>query len=407
MMIPISPPTPKELQEAVWSLYKKWTLHSQHKRMELARHGREHERLIEVLQALYPQHSFLRFAGWTFPIISLGIAPSQRLDPESILGTLEEDRIAHVDGELDSAGGRYVEMLQLMGRPLRNLPTYCLAGLQQGGDLKLNCVIGRYLDALRSCDVLEWELLTDLHHLRSGDDIDTYLRKHLRLRQHVHRLCRFYDPVTHFAGRSAALSVSTLVLFNRGKDYAVIIGERSADAVAVHGDLYHVVPSGMFQPSVGQLRDEYSILHCVLREYLEELFSSSEAQSSPAAISHEFFYRDPNIQLLRRFLDSGEAALYLTGFVVNALNLRPEICTLLHIRTPEWYSIHKSGIAPAQRIELNEEFKKPEDKVAGRANVVPIDRILAFGIRPQNVVPPGAAAIALGLETATALRLRS
>lgn len=405
-MLPLPTPSPTEIKEAVLHLYRKWKLHFSEKRFNLATDGRNSPWLLEVLKSLYEGHDFLELDGTAFPIIQIKMPERQRTKPESILGILHSDRKAHVDQHLYAAGEKYLKLLVEVGRPLTNLPTYCLdTVISTPEELKINCILGSYYDALGSCDILEWEILTEIENFKPHDGPIKFLEKNLRIRSYVHQLCGYYDPVLCTKGRSAALSVSTAIIFNRGNDYSILVGERSNVGVAVHGDLYHVVPSGMFQPTVGDFQSEFSVAHCFLREYMEELFGLAEVQNPPSAISHDYFYDDSNLELLRTLFASGEAQLFLTGFVVNALNLRPEICTMLFIKSPRWFEAHKRGLNNVRRIELNEEWKKPNEKLLGKPNVVPITELSKFGLHPGNVVPPGAAAIILGLQTARSLSL--
>jgi hypothetical protein len=404
-MLPVQGPSPTEIKAVVQYLVKKWQLHRGEKRFSLAVEGRNNSRLMEVLETLYEGHKFLQFDNNTFPIIHFPIPTAQMDRPESILGVLDSGKTAHVDRSLYRGGKKYLELLLQAGRPLTNLTTYCLDRIIFGEELRINCIFGNYFETLTSCDILEWELLTEIDRVKTSGNIGEFVANNLRLRNYVHERCKYEDPILCPKGRSAALSISTLVLFNRGTDYAVLIGERSIQGVAVHGDLYHVVPSGMFQPIVGDWLNEFSVTHCFFREYLEELFGMVEVKTPPSAISYDYFYNDNNLKFLRRMLRDGDAQMFLTGFVINALNLRPEICTMLFIKTPNWFIAHKKGSSKISRIELNEEWKKPTEKSLGKPNVVSVSDVANFGLHPGNVVPPGAAAIILGLQAATSLKL--
>jgi hypothetical protein len=202
-------------------------------------------------------------------------------------------------------------------------------------------------------------------------------------------------------GRSAALSVSTLIVYHAGDTYKALLRPRSG-ATAAHSDLYHVVPSFMFQPTIGDNRGEYSIRYNVYREYLEEVFSVPEMERSQGQIALDWFFDDPRLVVLRQLLDDGHAQLLLTGFAVNLLNLRPEICTLLFIRDQAW---HKQALA------ANWEFLKPVQLFERRAQVLLPVNILQddagigryLATMPGTFVPPGAAAFWLGIDVAREL----
>ncbi len=399
-MLPLLNPSPKDIKEVAFYLYKKWQTYTIEKKMIIADKGRKNKLLLDVLMELYPNHNFLTYGSETFPVISFNLIESQIFDIESILGNLKINDKAEVDVHLLEVGGRYVDFLKQLGRPLSDLPTYSLESVDFGANLKINCKIGSYFDALSSCDILEWEILSEIENLNEYKSIKEFIEKHLKIRRYVHNLCGSNDPVLHPIGRSAALSISTLILFNRGKDYAFLVGERSAQGVAIHGDMYHVIPSGIFQPTIGDRKNEYSVSHGIFREYLEELFGLKEMETPPAIISYDYFYNNNNLKYIKSLLESGSAKLYLTGFIVNALNLRPEICTMLYIEDPQWFINHSTGNSELERIELNSEWKKPNEKSQGKSNVISTDEVHQFGITSENTVPPGAASIILGLRLA-------
>jgi hypothetical protein len=180
----------------------------------------------------------------------------------------------------------------------------------------------------------------------------------------------------------------------------VILQHRSSKGVAVHRDLWHVAPSFMFQAVVRETVKEYSVIHNIFREYLEELFKVKEATAPPSVISHDYFYGNPNLKYLRSLLANGDAQLLLTGVTVNLLNLRPEICTLLYVESPEWYRKHSTGLDGLDRLELSDEFE------ASGLSAQPVSSIRRGYPPPAETVPSGAAALFLALETALELGLR-
>jgi hypothetical protein len=300
-----------------------------------------------------------------------------------------------LDTTLADAGQKYVELLQAIGSPLEDLTTYSLEEIKVGETITVQCALGKYFDAIRTCDVLEWEILTFIAAQEVDADVQSALKK-LRYRSRVHSVSD--RPVTHPTGRNAAIAVSTAVIFRRPDDYGVLVQQRSNRGVAVHGDLWHVAPSFMFQPVVNDELNEYSIVHNVYREYLEELFRVPEAAKPPAVISYDYFYGNPNLAFLRSLLSSGDAVLLFTGVAVNLLNLRPEICTLLHISSPEWFRKHSTGINGLSRLELNEEWQ-------ASLSVKPLSWISKGSPAPADTVPPGAAALWLAMITAREMQL--
>ena len=216
------------------------------------------------------------------------------------------------------------------------------------------------------------------------------------------------DPVTNGKGRSTAIAISTLISYNDGENYNLLIKNRSQTATAVHNGLLHVVPSFMFQPIVGNIDFEFSVLHNIYREYLEEIFDIPEEDHS---FTVDSIYKNANIKYLDTLLKNGEAELYFTGIAVNLLNLRPEICTLLLIKSPEWYKLHSMGMEyekeKLNRFKFNNEFvsyiefgQNIEDFIYEFKFIRNEHKLFDdYPIYPHKMVPPGAAAFWLGFDT--------
>jgi len=373
----------------------KWRQRRNNRTLNATRAGRHNPHLAEVLSHFYP--GFERpWADTSYPVAVFRAPPRQVAALESILGSLQTQALKS-NPTLAKAGEEYVGFLRTLGGPLRDDPTYVLKSIKVAENVTLDCAMGTYFDALRSCDVLEWELLTVLGKAKEHSGLDSLLRK-LKLRNYVHSLTN--QPVTEPTGRSAAIAISTVVLFRRENEYAVLLQRRAKEGgVAVHRELWHVVPSFMFQPVVGATIQEYSVTHNIYREYLEELFDVPEVRRSPSVIAYDYFYNNPNLGFLRGLLKAGDAQLLLSGVAISLLNLRPEICALLHIDSPEWYDAHKAGGQGLSRIALNEEWQ------SANLSVQPLTSIKRGFPSPDEMVPTGAAALFLAVQTAAELGL--
>jgi hypothetical protein len=331
-------------------------------------------------------------AGLSYPVTAITCPSDQREDPESILGDLSQ---THSSDFIVNAPG-YLDTLRRQGRHLYNAPTYTLRSVDQNGPLRINCGLGRYFDAMTTCDALEWELLNLIGDSTIPESDFPALSARLPLRTNY--LEHVSNPVLDGVGRSAAISISTLIAFKVGSTYKGFLRARSGKTAA-HADLYHVVPSFMFQPQAGDIAKEYSVRHNIFREYLEEVFGVEEVQTSGGEIAFDWFYSHEKLKDLLQLLRDGGAQLLLTGYAVNLLNYRPEICTLLLINDEDWCK---------QRIVTNYEFATPEESWAkGKEFMLPIDimkcdaeisqELEAF---PGTFVPPGAAAFWLGVDVA-------
>jgi hypothetical protein len=204
------------------------------------------------------------------------------------------------------------------------------------------------------------------------------------------------------SGRSSAIAVSTLLVFNEGHEYRYFARRRSPH-VFVHSGLYHVVPSFMFQPMTGvnQQKLEYDIIHNVLREYSEEVFSRTDVGKADAADNYNYFYNFPEVKMIKEMLDTGSARLFVSGIALNLLNLRPEILTLLIIHDAKWFKDLKSDIKFCQFEFVPESITEQIDSVAMS---LPLNdqRILQPGnaFAPEHCVAPGGACLMIGIGLA-------
>jgi len=299
------------------------------------------------------------------------------------------------DKGLSDAGEKYVQFLRRMGRPLQDLPTYSMTEMRVDTTITFECGMGTYFGALCTCDALEWEILAALEQGHVPMEARSALEM-LKFRGRVH--ARSEEPITRPHGRDAAIAISTVIIFRGSRQYEVVVQRRSDAAAAAHGGLWHVAPSCMFQPVAGDALNEYSIVHNVYREYLEELFRVPETVEAPAVLSYDYFYDNSNLKFLRHLLELGDAALLCTGVSVNLLNLRPEICMLLHIDTPEWFRKHHSGGDGLSRAELNGEFTRG-------ISTKPVSWIRRGSPPPAESVPPCSGALWLALRASKTLGL--
>jgi hypothetical protein len=348
--------------------------------------------LIDFLEFYYP-YPLLRTGALSYPVVVLKSPGTQQKNLESILGELNPT--TRTDFVLQNT--TYLKLLRKQGKHMYNGRTYVMDKFEGKERHKIHASLGYYYDALTSCDALEWEILTKFDATKSNEFES--VKRRLEYRNKYHK--EIPDPVFHGEKRSAALSISTLIVFNDGETYRAFIRGRSKKPAA-GSDLYHVVPSFMFQPVWGHSEKEYSIKHNIFREYLEEVFGVADMEQSKGEISFDYFYGHERLVQLRRLLKSKDAQLFLTGFAMNLLNLRPEICTLLVIKDKNWLK---------QKIVANWEFLTPQQAYEERKNVIlPVDILrdndeIASELSniPGTFVPPGAAAFWLGVDLARTL----
>jgi CRISPR/Cas system CSM-associated protein Csm2 small subunit len=426
------------------------------------RKGRQNQNLYKYLKFLFKDISddhILEFNNHVFPCVVYPATKSQRYDIESIIDkplklNLSDqcnffeffdqlgqpflkrisDEIKHYISKVKKFSKDFQnksikneeELKKNIESLIENLPdnpwddkTYTMEEFSFKNSLLLSCSTGTYYRALKSCDMVEIELLREFSDDKVNNETYENITNRLYLMSFI---LSKGNPLYHSLGRSVAIGISTLIVFPyNNKEYATFLNERSK-SVAVHQNLLHVIPSFMFQPVSGFYEDEFSVKHNIYREYLEELFYKSEISESverPSGEMHyQFFYYNDNLRYLQSLEENKNARFFLTGLCINLLNLRPEICTLLLITDPEWYINQGQGKEvkgyKLNRLKLNWEFHNQKNirysEIASkhpelfRGNGVFVlknhlelpDDIL----KPSNFVPPGIAALKLGIEVA-------
>lgn len=351
---------------------------------------------------LYPGVPLLERAGVLYPVAVYPAPARQWEEPDSILRELETKP---PERDFVIQDPSYRHFLTNSGRRLKNLPLYTMTEFEPTPSLSFRCSCNFYFPMLDTCDVLEWELRQGWNEGGGTKERDfSHLLAKLPLRQKLH--LQVADPLRLGSGRSVGLAVSTLIAYYRDDLLYLWLQQRSCKTSSLQEGIFHVFPSFMVQPSsLEKAGEEFSITYHFGREYLEEVFNRPEFDEETH--SYGYFLADPCWQKLQNYLERKEAQFLLTGVGVNLLNLRPEICTLLFIRNPEWFEYHSVLAPPEQRFFLSEEFLGygNQEQRHGQLGLHLLysgqdDELMrAAALLPSRIVPSGAAAFWLGIDT--------
>jgi len=369
----------------------------------------ENDNLLHFLKWQYASEPILERGGCTYPV---AVYPAPKTQWERIDSVLVSPLHTHKQAHYvvnDSTFLDLIRSLQNGGFTLHNdisTPNYTMRSLTVNGELALECGLGDYFSSYRTSEALEWEIRSNIEKLAgSNEEAFNYFLRQLPLRRDLHNsLPSTSSPARNGSGRSASIGISTLIAYKESSEattpYQLLMRRRAKKGVPLRSGLLHVLPGFMFQPMT-DIHREYSIVHNVYREYLEELFGAPEIFNGP---DPNYFYSDERLQYLQSLMNDCQAKLYFTGIGVNLLNLRPEICTLLVISTPEWYK--KGDKEPEHRWKINEEFTHIREGVAPAGEFVgsfsldnDLEMIKKASIYPDRTVPAGAAAFWLGVDT--------
>lgn len=327
------------------------------------REASRHPLLLEYLGWKYGEKRLLSRAGRVYPTVCY---EAQQADVESVLGALDA---APAVGTSENAVSR---LALLVDRRLTNGHLYAMRRFSPQPRLTMDCGVGRYFRMLDTCSAIEVELRAAI---LDGHREPAALDGELRLRTAAHAAAGG-DPITSGAGRDAAIGLSMLVACRTKEGYQMRLARRGDGGLGLGCGQLHVVPSGMFD--FADARRDYHVGAKLREEYAEELFPMV----------------DPALEYLDVLLRTGDAQLLFTGVAMDLLNLRPEICTLLVIHTPEWFE-------QARQARLNDEFL-PETAAGGFHGWVYLasDEVMIqeAGLVPERMIPPGAAAFWMGVD---------
>lgn len=383
-----------------------WDKYSKEKRIEKIKTYESsfgNSKLHHFLKWKYNDENILNRCNEVYPVAIYPAPETQINDPETVLHSLQ--KICPKDNQLNPKNANYRECLEITERRLEDRPTFTMAELITTPKLELKCEIGSYFRSLDTCEALSWEIASKSNKLKDVNEEDfKKFDELLSMRSQIHN--QINNPVINGKFRSAAIGISTLLAYKDDGKYNLWLRRRSPTKVALGANRIHVIPSFMFQPSTAFLDEEFSVKHNIYREYLEEIFSIPEAKEGEG--DWQYFYGDPNLQFLKKLIDSGEAKLYLSGIAINLFNLRPEVCTVLLIKSSKWYTFHCKNPSSKKKFCFNSDEWA---RTSGSSDYLELiiaklplmkkdsDYINEISLKPKNIVPPGAAAFWLGIDT--------
>ncbi len=354
----------------------------------------KYDSMARLLELYYPPAEMFSVGGRRYPIRLIPASIAQMKHPDSVLGSLDPSRVPCAYPEFGERGDVHICELINQGVELADLPTFCLASFSTDstGCVRIGCRMDTYFNMLRTCEMLELELVSapdagSKEAIVPGSGV-LALRDRVRETGGTHPFS--FDPERI----SSAVGISTLVVYRKNDGYRMLIGKREKNGVATGRGESHVIPACMFQPLSGSVEDEYDVSYNILREYLEEVFSIEEEHVEGGRFDKRRVTDDPNVALLSNLGAEGKARLLFTGCLLNYASLRLDICGLIFVNDPSWYDAHSKGVGGLARFSFNKEWEIIEE--------VDISGYLETFDSGKYVTPDlsasGAGAVHLGLE---------
>lgn len=307
--------------------------------------------LIDHLERRYGCSTY-KLGPRLVPATVLWANPDQSMAPNTVLGNLESDVPPPLTRSPIFNTKEYKSARALIRETYERGPVkyegldYRMTHIDLSNPPKIHGAFGWYYDNILTQYAMEWELTRALHQ-GAGSVADRLKHAQLPLREAIEKA---RNPLVDGGGRCAAITVSTLLVFPRDRgqedDYWYLVRRRSA-AVGVSAGLLHVVPAGMFEAPNPD--DQWSVEMNVWRELLEEVYNEKEEHGSGESQLPDSIQSKEPIKTLLRLLEEGNAELAVTGICCDLLNLRLEICTVLFVRSPEFFK--------ARQMKINWEYE--------------------------------------------------
>lgn len=260
---------------------------------------RKNPNLYDFLGWKYNQYNVLKRCNTIYPVVTFPAPEHQQCEPNSILKRLDTQH----NLEASTFDDTFFELLKASQgqtkRILNDWVTFTMldAEIQNDGTIKLSCGIGSYFKLLQTCRALEYELLQTwrIAETKPGNAREFFaFDKNLKLRNKLHQTID--NPLINGGGRSAAISISTLIVFTHNDHFHVWFYRRS-EHVATCAGMLHVIPAGIFQPTTSSIHNEFDdgVVYNVHKEYLEELFSFPEPGELVPPQHHRYIYSDSRL----------------------------------------------------------------------------------------------------------------
>lgn len=218
---------------------------------------------------------------------------------------------------------RYSDIVDELDKPKLwwNMPHYRITNIKTEEGYELVFRVGTYFDSFSTLEALAYESAkTDYLARKSGRTMNWDTLKARKVSG---------DP-NILNCRCSGLGVETIILFGQDGDYRFVLHQRSSKDVAIGEGLVHIVPAGEFQPSSDSnvmIDKDFDIWKNIMREYYEELINPSIASER---IKYEIDWEnDLPFKQLNQAKKENKIQLFFLGFIINPLNLKPEILTAL------------------------------------------------------------------------------
>ncbi|MBN1253451.1 MAG: hypothetical protein JXA16_15030 [Bacteroidales bacterium] len=325
----------------------------------------ESPELINHLEKRYECKAF-QLNNKIYPVTVLWKNDNEYIHPDAILGQFDKSEPHPLEKSPLFEPEEYKNARSFIKEEFEKGPIkyegihYSMQGIDiSTNPAKINGAYCLYYDNILTQYAMEWELKKALKNLKLNTIDLLFNPDILPLREALEE--KIKNPIFNGKGRSAALSISTLLVFKKDDGKFWFILHKRSSEVGVSPKMQHVVPSGMFEAK--DLTAQWSIETNIWRELLEELYNKKEFQGSGKQETQENIKYKKPIKLLREMIVEGSAELCVTGICSDLLSMRPEICTIIFVKDSSFASAKKMKTNWEIETDIYDKVAKPYDLI--------------------------------------------
>ncbi|MBF2089820.1 MAG: CHAT domain-containing protein [Synechococcales cyanobacterium K44_A2020_017] len=201
---------------------------------------------------------------------------------------------------------------------------------------------GRYYDFLNTCEYLSYELASAIADNQFIYDVVAEHREqdfckvaNLLLENENLLPMRSLSHPFDFASRCTAFGTCALVVIKRSRKEPQFILNMRSNKLSETPGLKHIIPAGTFQPNFQDDRfheQEFSFVENIIREFTEELLDDENLRGdSSSTLRFTDMYGERGKAFRREVVEDRNVELLYLGMVIDPINLKPEILTVLMI----------------------------------------------------------------------------
>lgn len=340
----------------------------------------------KVLEIYYGEEQFTEVMGEKFPVYIF--EGSKCTYPFEELYNKEE---LVFDRKVDYKNSIYYKKYKkVIGHNIRrpDMQGFMLNKLsldEEGKVKKINAWVGTYAENVYTSHILEYEIYRLYTKFKSRNLNDTKIcntiKKKMILRNKIHNGYTNLEVLSSGCNRASLLGVQMIVLIKeKDTNYKVLTIKRS-EKVAAKPGFYQFIPSGGFEVFENSdehneydLKQNFSIINAIFREYIEELFGKEDFEYGQGGETVNKVINYPEIKVITNMIKEGKAKLEFLGSVIDLVGLRNELSFVLRIDDENYSEVI---------FKSNDESKKIER--------YPINEIETIIQDKKKINPPSAA----------------